>query len=183
MMRGLDLEIMLSWSSQGVDRLVMVASCNDFERVADAPLFLKIQEYSAAFPDDRVKSQLLDALKDYFKGKPVRFDTFPIHHNRSTQFRQAVIKALRDTKHGETITYRDLAKKAGYPRSARAVGQVMAHNTVPLIIPCHRVLGCRGEWGGYSAPGGVSMKRSLMRLEHGMIRFSSVHVEIHRIKQ
>jgi O-6-methylguanine DNA methyltransferase len=66
-------------------------------------------------------------------------------------------------RHGHT--YGDIAVQVGSPNSARAVGGVMARNRLPIVIPCHRVLGTAGRLGGYSAPGGLDTKRWLLCLE------------------
>jgi len=67
------------------------------------------------------------------------------------------------------LTYGQLATRAGSPRSARAVGNVMASNRVPLIIPCHRVVAAGGALGGFSAPHGTRLKRRLLKLEGATI--------------
>ena len=66
---------------------------------------------------------------------------------------------------GETVSYAELAGRAGSPNAARAVGGVMAGNRVPLLVPCHRVVGAGGRLGGFSAPTGVELKKRLLALE------------------
>jgi methylated-DNA-[protein]-cysteine S-methyltransferase len=87
-----------------------------------------------------------------------------------TIFQHAVIDHCRQILRGRVLTYGQLAARAGYPRSARAVGNVMATNRVPLIVPCHRVVGAGGNLGGFSAPQGLRMKRRLLRLEGSLER-------------
>ena len=82
-----------------------------------------------------------------------------------TAFQRAVIRQCRRIPRGQVYTYGQLAARAGYPGAARAVGNVMASNRVPLIVPCHRVVGSSGKLGGFSAPQGLQMKRRLLRLE------------------
>jgi methylated-DNA-[protein]-cysteine S-methyltransferase len=82
-----------------------------------------------------------------------------------TEFQRKVLQQCRNVHIGETITYAELAERAGRPRAARAVGQVMAHNRFPLIVPCHRVVASNGSLGGYSARHGLNMKRRLLALE------------------
>ena len=72
---------------------------------------------------------------------------------------------LRNVPYGQTLSYAELAAKAGSPKAARAVGSVMAQNRVPLIIPCHRVVGSGGHLGGFSAPRGIAFKKQLLELE------------------
>ena len=82
-----------------------------------------------------------------------------------TAFQRAVMHRCRRIPRGQVLTYRQLAARAGHPGAARAVGNVMATNRVPLIVPCHRVVGSSGKLGGFSAPQGLAMKRRLLRLE------------------
>ena len=92
-------------------------------------------------------------------------------HDRTT-FQRAVIDHCRQIRRGQVLTYGQLAARAGHPRSARAVGNVMATNRVPLIVPCHRVVGAGGNLGGFSAPQGLQMKRRLLRLEGALDRIA-----------
>jgi methylated-DNA-[protein]-cysteine S-methyltransferase len=82
-----------------------------------------------------------------------------------TDFQLRVLKQCRKIPFGRTISYAELAAKAGSPRAARAIGNCMAANPIPLLIPCHRVVRSDGQLGSYSAPGGVGMKRRLLALE------------------
>jgi len=102
-------------------------------------------------------------------------DVLVVDH-RTTSFQRNVIVAVRQLEYGETASYGDLAMRAGSPRAARAVGQVMATNRVPIIIPCHRVIASGGQLGGYSAPSGLEMKRQLLALE-GVYSLHSVSEE------
>jgi methylated-DNA-[protein]-cysteine S-methyltransferase len=83
----------------------------------------------------------------------------------ASSFDRSVYAALREIGPGETITYGELAERAGSPGAARAVGVAMARNPIPVIIPCHRVLAGGGRSGGFSAPGGVSTKFRLLQIE------------------
>jgi methylated-DNA-[protein]-cysteine S-methyltransferase len=74
----------------------------------------------------------------------------------------AIWRALRDVPRGTTVTYGELADRAGRPGAARAVGSAMARNPWPIVVPCHRVLAAGGALGGFSAPGGVVTKRRLL---------------------
>jgi len=80
-------------------------------------------------------------------------------------FRQRVYQALREVPPGRTIGYGELAQRAGSPAAARAVGQAMAHNPLPLLVPCHRVVGATGAPVGFSAFGGVVTKARLLEIE------------------
>jgi len=82
-----------------------------------------------------------------------------------SRFHRRVYEVARTIPMGETWTYGKLAARAGRPKAARAVGQAMARNPFPLIVPCHRVTGAQGWAGGFSAHGGVGTKFRLLRIE------------------
>ena len=108
---------------------------------------------------------LAERLCAYAQGEPVDFHDVSIYVEDLTSFQRRVVNSCRAIPHGETLTYGELAKKAGRPGAARAVGSVMARNRVPLVVPCHRVLPAAGGLGGFSAPQGVTMKKRLLSLE------------------
>ncbi|MDR1453505.1 MAG: methylated-DNA--[protein]-cysteine S-methyltransferase [Candidatus Margulisbacteria bacterium] len=84
-----------------------------------------------------------------------------------TDFQIRVWQELRKIPKGQTITYAELARRAGRPRSARAAANACGANPLPVIIPCHRVVRSDGGLGGYSGAGGVKRKRSLLAQENG----------------
>ena len=104
-------------------------------------------------------------LDEFAAGKRVSFDNIQVRIENRTEFQQKVILATRAVDFGETVSYGELAARAGSPNAARAVGTVMANNNVPIIIPCHRVLASGGKIGGFSAPQGIDLKRRLLELE------------------
>jgi methylated-DNA-[protein]-cysteine S-methyltransferase len=100
-------------------------------------------------------------LEDYFAGKP---DTFSLPTScKGTEFQKAVWDALREVGYGETTTYGELAARIGRPGAARAVGQALAANPLPIVVPCHRVVGHDGRLTGFG--GGIDRKRQLLELE------------------
>ena len=110
---------------------------------------------------------LVARLQAYAEGAPDEFRDVPIDPGPTTDFQRRVVRFCRQIPFGHTITYGQLAAKAGSPRAARAVGACMAANPIPLIVPCHRVISAGGSLGGYSAPGGIATKRRLLALEAG----------------
>lgn len=112
--------------------------------------------------------RLAKDLKDYFNGKPVSFVN-KVDTSKVSPFSKAILNALRKVKSGKTVTYGELAERAGFKGSARAVGSVMAKNETPLIIPCHRVIRSDGALGGFSGPGGVTLKKRMLELEGAVI--------------
>ena len=81
----------------------------------------------------------------------------------------AVWKACRAVGYGKTTSYGELARRAGRPGAARAVGTAMRRNPWPIVVPCHRVLKGDGSIGGYSGRGGVKFKRQLLEMEAALL--------------
>ncbi|MBI4827392.1 MAG: methylated-DNA--[protein]-cysteine S-methyltransferase [Nitrospinae bacterium] len=109
---------------------------------------------------------LAERVKRYFAGERVEFDD-PVDMRGAGEFARRIYTELRRVKWGEMVTYGGLAARVGNPSAARAVGMVMAKNPVPLIVPCHRVARSDGGLGGFSAPGGVDFKKTMLALERG----------------
>ncbi len=105
------------------------------------------------------------AVEQYLSGRPERLSKLRCADFGSTPFAKRVLEACRRIPYGKTRSYAQLAAAAGAPGAARAVGRVMAGNRVPLVIPCHRVVGSGGKLGGFSAPGGLETKQRLLDLE------------------
>ena len=108
-----------------------------------------------------------DRLRRYFAGDEVDFADILLDLSRGTDFQRAVWSACRSIPRGQVRTYRWLAQEAGSPRASRAAGQAMAHNPIPIIIPCHRVVGSNGSLTGFG--GGLEMKRRLLELERAIV--------------
>jgi len=100
-------------------------------------------------------------LREYFDGKRRHFELklAPM----GTRFQLAVLAALQTIPHGETRSYRDIAEQIGRPRAVRAVGAANGRNPLPIVIPCHRVIGADGSLTGFG--GGLEAKRFLLQLE------------------
>jgi methylated-DNA-[protein]-cysteine S-methyltransferase len=84
-------------------------------------------------------------------------------------FQQAVLQATHEIPHGETRTYKEIAERIGRPRAARAVGRAEATNPMPLVIPCHRVIGTDGKLHGYGLAEGVKTKEWLLKMEGALM--------------
>lgn len=110
---------------------------------------------------------LVRRLKAYASGARDDFRDVEVDPGPATEFRRRVFRCCRQIGYGETVTYGQLAAKAGRPRAARAVGGCMAANRIPLVIPCHRVVAPHGGLGGYSGVGGIRLKKRLLELEAG----------------
>ncbi len=111
--------------------------------------------------EDALLREAKKQVKEYFMKERRDFELKLSY--QANNFQKEVLKALEDVKYGETISYKDLAEKAGHPDAQRAVGSALANNPLPLIIPCHRVLKANGEMGDYI--GGLYRKQLLLSLE------------------
>ena len=116
-------------------------------------------------PPREVAAMVADAQR-YFAGERIDFSGVQLDLDGQEDFFRRIYAALRQVEWGCTTTYGGLAKAVGAgPEAARDVGQAMARNPVPLIIPCHRVLAAGGKVGGFSAPGGSVAKARMLELE------------------
>jgi methylated-DNA-[protein]-cysteine S-methyltransferase len=108
----------------------------------------------------------IGTARRYFEGQKADFSAYALDLGTQEPFFARVYDFVRGLKWGETTTYGAVAKELGAgPETARGVGQAMAQNPVPLIIPCHRVLAAGGKIGGFSAPGGSGTKARMLALE------------------
>ena len=101
-------------------------------------------------------------LDEYFDGRRREFD-LPVDLGSVAGFNRRVLGELARVPYGEVVTYGQLAARAERPRAARAVGTVMNRNPLPIVLPCHRVIGANGKLVGYG--GGLERKEKLLRLE------------------
>jgi methylated-DNA-[protein]-cysteine S-methyltransferase len=111
--------------------------------------------------DDDALSEAAAELCAYFAGTLQAFD-LPLAP-RGTEFQQSVWSALLEIPYGQTTTYSAIAEKIGRPAAVRAVGAANGANPIPIIIPCHRVIGASGSLTGFG--GGLDVKRQLLALE------------------
>ena len=105
-------------------------------------------------------------LAEYFAGKRKRFEV--ALDPRGTDFQRSVWKQIARVSCGETLTYGELARRSGYPGSARAAGAATGRNPLSVIVPCHRIMGSNGSLTGYA--GGLPRKRALLKLEGVLAR-------------
>lgn len=105
-------------------------------------------------------------LREYLEGKRRQF-SIQIDWSLMRPFQREVLLATFAVPYGQTTTYGDLAQQIGHPRAARAVGRAAATNPMPLVIPCHRVLGNDGKLRGYG--GGLDVKKWLLKMEGAVL--------------
>lgn len=111
-------------------------------------------------------AEVMAAVQRYFVGEPMDFSGVALDLAGQDGFFTQIYAAVRRLGWGQTTTYGTIAKELGAgPEAARDVGQAMANNPVPLIIPCHRVLAAGGKLGGFSATGGAATKARMLELE------------------
>jgi O-6-methylguanine DNA methyltransferase len=103
-------------------------------------------------------------ITEYLAGKRQLFD-LSVDLSGLSPFQQSVLQVTAAVPYGEVTTYKQIAALLGRPHAARAVGRAEATNPIPLVIPCHRVLGSDGSLHGYGGPGGIKMKAWLLKLE------------------
>jgi methylated-DNA-[protein]-cysteine S-methyltransferase len=114
-----------------------------------------------------VSDQALDHAKKilkYLEGEQKDLD-IPVDWSIFPEFQKMVLKLAYDIPYGSVETYGQLAHRTGNPNSSRAVGAALGKNPIPIVIPCHRVVGADGSLHGYSAPGGLTTKAWLLTLE------------------
>ena len=103
-------------------------------------------------------------LREYLAGQRRTFN-LPLDLSLTREFQRQVLMAALEIPRGSVATYGQIARRIGRPRAARAVGQALGHNPLPILIPCHRVLASDGGLGGYSGRRGVKTKAQLLELE------------------
>ncbi len=111
--------------------------------------------------DDHALREAADQLRAYFAGELQTF-ALPLAP-QGTEFQQSVWRALQQIPYGETTTYSTIANRIGRPAAIRAVGAANGANPIPIVIPCHRVIGSNGSMTGFG--GGIDVKRKLLALE------------------
>jgi methylated-DNA-[protein]-cysteine S-methyltransferase len=120
-------------------------------------------------------------LRLYCEGRVVHFRRVPIDWSGFRPFQRLVLKACRSIPFGKTVSYQELAQQIGRPRAVRAVARALATNPLPIVIPCHRVVRKNGNLGGYSAPGGVALKRRLLQMEKQALLASAQIADINPV--
>ncbi len=110
-----------------------------------------------------------ERIQKFLKGENVKFDLQLIDFDQCSEIQKKVLLAEYGIPRGYISTYKRIADEIGIPKGARAVGNALANNPFPIIIPCHRAIKSNGELGGFQ--GGIEMKRKLLEMEG--IEFSS----------
>lgn len=150
----------LLWSARGLRRACL--PMHD-RQAADASLLDGLQTVPQT---DAPPWNSEQRIQTYFEGMRVDFLDLPVDVPDWPPFHIAILHALRSIPYGQTVSYTELAALAHRPRAVRAAANAVAQNPLPLIIPCHRVVRKDGSLGGFSAAGGVDVKKRLIDLEN-----------------
>jgi methylated-DNA-[protein]-cysteine S-methyltransferase len=150
----------LAWTEAGVARVALPGRDR-----ARTEMWISRDPAVPGVPDGEL-TDLPEMIRRYARGERVGFSDIPLDLTDVPDFNRNAYTELLKVSYGETTTYGAIAKALGDVALSRAVGQAMGANPIPLIIPCHRVLGADGRSGGFSSPGGVASKMRLLALEH-----------------
>jgi methylated-DNA-[protein]-cysteine S-methyltransferase len=152
----------IAWNGVGVTRFQLPARS---AAATTRNLLRRLRDAAPGTPPPAVQATIA-AVRRYFAGEEVDFSGVHLDLDGQSPFFKQIYAATRRIGWGRTTTYGALAKEVGAgPEAARDVGQAMAANPVPLIVPCHRVLAAGGKVGGFSAPGGAVAKTHMLELE------------------
>lgn len=152
----------IAWNGKGVVRFRLPEPNAE---ATEQALLRRLPEATPAAPPPTI-AEAVAAAQAYFAGAQTDFSGVPVDLGKQTELFDKIYTAARRLGWGETTTYGAMAKQFGTDwEIARDVGQAMAKNPVPLIIPCHRVLAAGGKIGGFSAPGGAATKAKMLEME------------------
>lgn len=148
-----------------IGTLTLVASPQGLQRIIFGTEEIPEQGDTTNGTTEQFLDQASQELTAYLRGE-LKDWTVKVHLNGSgTAFQQEVWQALQRIPYGETRSYKDIADQINRPKAVRAIGQANRHNPIPIVIPCHRVVGHNGKLVGYG--GGLPLKQKLLELEAG----------------
>ena len=151
----------IAWGERGI---VGVWIPESDERRTRARILRRQPEAVEGAPPSEVRGAIAE-ITALLAGDRRDLAAIPLDFDGVADFPRRVYEIARSIPPGETLTYGDVARRLGDPRRAREVGQALARNPFPIVVPCHRVLAANGRSGGFSAPGGVSTKLRLLEIE------------------
>ncbi len=152
----------VAWSERGLSRFQLPEAD---KRATERRLTLRAPTSSLAKAPPAQVAEAIADVQRYMAGERIDFSAIALDLAGVAPFYVEIYAAARRVGWGETATYGELARQAGAPGAARAVGQAMSRNPVAVIIPCHRILASGNKVGGFSAFGGTVSKRRLLGLE------------------
>ena len=155
-------DIWIAVSNQGLAAIEWSQDEADFETYLTKRFKRPVQ------PDPEKVAPALRQLDEYLRGTRKTFD-LPIGWSLLRPFQRQVLQIVYAIPYGQTRTYGDIAHEIGNPRAARAVGRANATNPMPLVIPCHRVIGSDGKLHGYGGGEGLPTKEWLLKMEGAVL--------------
>lgn len=158
----------IAWSERGVVG-VQLPEAN--EAATHARMQRRFPSNVEATPPPAVQAAI-DGIVGLLTGEASDLTGVALDLRSVPEFHRAVYEIARRIAPGQTLTYGEIAAQLGDPGAARAVGQALGQNPIPIIVPCHRVLAAGGRAGGFSAPGGVMTKLRLLEIERRRIPFA-----------
>lgn len=159
----------IAWSDRGV---IGVQLPEASEMATRARLRRRFPDASEASPTPSIQSAI-DGIVALLAGQDAGdLSDIDLDLRAVPAFNAAVYRVARTIPPGETLTYGEIAARLNDPGAARAVGQALGANPIPIIVPCHRVLAAGGRAGGFSAPGGVMTKLKLLEIERSRFPFA-----------
>ncbi len=126
---------------------------------------LKTQKEAFDIREENWFEECRIALQEYASGEKTDLNRFAADLSQMTPFQRSVLRLVQKIPTGQLETYGTIATRSGHPGAARAVGGALSKNPVPLIIPCHRVVGSNGKLTGFTTPQGLNLKQQLLDLE------------------
>src|SRR5271157_1290951 len=168
-------EVWAAVSARGLVRVDFGISRTSFERAVCKRTKSEI-EYSPKQVDDVVHQ-----IKEYLMGKRQEFDLIIDWSVLSSDFQRDALRKVFSIPYGETRTYAEIAAQIGHPLAFRAMGRANATNPMPLVIPCHRVIGTDGKLHGYGGKGGLKTKAWLLKMEKENCRDSNRQLQSFKI--
>lgn len=154
-------ECALFWNARGIAAISLPDG-----PVGTAPVN-RLRQFSRAIktkPSD-VASRAIEKLTLFLEGNLIDFTSTELDYSGTSKFYVRVFECTRSIPFGTLLSYGELANQLGSPTATRAVGQALARNRWPLIVPCHRVVAKSGNLTGFSAGGGIATKRRLLQIE------------------
>jgi methylated-DNA-[protein]-cysteine S-methyltransferase len=151
----------IAWNDRGVVAFQLPDGSNS---TTQNSLTSRVREAVQAEPPPAIQ-RVIDAVTALLRGERTDLAFVPLDMEGLPDFHRRVYDVARTIPPGATMTYGEIAARLGDPGSARAVGQALGRNPIPVIVPCHRVLAAGGRRGGFSAPGGTTTKLNLLAIE------------------